>query len=71
MSKSHEEALGMIFDDLGWSMMIFRNHDFLMISPDFVTCITWRRVLRTPSLSKRECPKLMIIKSIQDHLGDV
>ena len=47
----------MIFDDLGWSLMIFRNHDFLMISPDFVTCITWRRVLRTPSLSKRECPK--------------
>ena len=37
--------------------MIFRNHDFLMISPNFVTCITWRRVLRTPSLSKRECPK--------------
>ena len=26
MSNSHYEALGMIFDDLGCSMTIFRNH---------------------------------------------
>ena len=24
----------MIFDDLGWFMMIFRNHDFFKILPD-------------------------------------
>ena len=50
----------MIFDGLGWSLMIFRNPDFLMILPDFVKCTTWRRVLRTPSLYKRECPKFVI-----------
>ena len=50
----------MIFDDLGWSLMIIRNYDFLMILSDFVTCTTWRRVLRTLSLSERECPKSTI-----------
>ena len=28
MSRSHYESIGMIFDDLGWSLMIFKNHDF-------------------------------------------
>ena len=41
-------------DDLGWSLMFFRNHVFfLMILQDFVT---WRRVLCTPSLFEREGP---------------
>ena len=48
----------MIFDDLGLFLTIFKNHDFLMISSTFTTSVTWRRVLRTPSLSKKECPKL-------------
>ena len=51
----------MVFDDLGWFLMIFRNHVFFMILSDFVTCITWRRVLRTPSLSERESPKFFTI----------
>ena len=28
MSRSHQEAVGMIFDYLGWSLMIFKHHDF-------------------------------------------
>ena len=47
----------MILEDIGWFLMNFRNHDFSMILPNFDTCITWRRVLRTLSLFKRECPK--------------
>ena len=56
-SVPSQEAVGMIFDDLEWSLIILGNHHFLMILPDFVTCITWRRVLRTPSLFERECLK--------------
>ena len=47
MSRSHQEAIGMVFDDLGWFLMIFRNHVFFMILPDF----------SNPS------EKLMIVKS--------
>ena len=50
------ERIGMIFDDLGWSLMIFRNHDFWWFLMMCVTCLTWRRVLRTPPLIWRGSP---------------
>ena len=39
--------------------MIFGNHDFHDLCMNF-PCMTGRRMLRTPSLSKRECPKFII-----------
>ena len=54
----------MIVDDLGWSLMILRNYDFLMILPDFVKCTTWRRVLRTPLPLPEGVPQVDVSEAI-------
>ena len=48
----------MISDDPGWSLMIFRNHNFFMILTIFFKCTTWRRVLRTHLPLPEEVPQV-------------
>ena len=57
VSRSHSISPRMIFNALGWSMMIFRNCKQIMILLSCCVSVTWRRVLRTLSLTKREFPK--------------